>query len=105
MPGRNWKIISLAVIAVGTGTVALVEYRRINILSDRLGCVATWLEKAKTLRAVEMKEPANFTGDTMRKLMDSVDGAYGCATKELSQSRIAPGGGSFGQHGDMPPHK
>lgn len=101
----SWKGISLIVIALVTSTAALLEYRRIYILNDRLGCVATWLEKAKSLHTVEMKEPANFTGDTMRKLMDSVDGAYDCATKEPSHSRIAPGGGSFGQHGAMPPHK
>lgn len=104
MSGRNWKIISLIVIALVTSTMAFVEYRRIYILNDRLGCVATWLEKAKSLHTVEMKEPANFTGDTMRKLMESVDGAYDCATKEPSSGH-APGAGSFGQHGAMPPHK
>ena len=92
------------VIALVSSTVALVEYRRIYILRDRLSCVATWLEQTKQLHTVQMTDPTNFTGDTMRKLMDSVDGAYDCATKEPSHSRIAPGGGSFGQHGDMPPH-
>ena len=102
---KNWKLTSVVVIALVTSTVALLEYRRIYILNDRLACVATWLEKAKSLHKIEMKEPAKFTGDTMRKLMDSVDGAYDCATKEPSHSRIAPGGGAFGQHGAMPPHK
>jgi len=102
---KNWKIVSLIVIALVTSTVALVEYRRIYVLRDRLDCVASWLEKAKTLHTVQMKDPSNFTGDTMQKLMDSVDWAYDCATKEPSHSRIAPGGGSFGQHGDMPAHK
>lgn len=105
MSGKNWKVIFLVVIALVASTVAVAEYRRIYIVNDRLGCVATWLEEAKALHTVQMKEPANFTADTMRKLMDSVDGAYDCATKEPSHSRIAPGGGSFGQHGDMPPHK
>lgn len=103
MSGRNWKVISLAVIALVASTVAGVEYRRIYILKDRLGCVATWLDEAKQLHTVQMKEPVNFTGDTMRKLMDSVDGAYDCATKEPSHSRIAPGGGAFGEHGTMLP--
>ena len=102
---RNWKSISVIGIVLVTSAVALWQYRRIYILNDRLACVATWLEKAKSLHTVEMKEPANFTGDTMRKLMDSVNGAYDCATMEPSHSRIAPGGGSFGQHGAMPPHK
>ena len=105
MLGRNWKMLSLIVITLAASTAALVEYRRIYILQDRLGCVATWLEQAKTLHTVQMKEPANFTSDTMRKLMDSVDGAYDCATKEPSHSRIAPGGGAFGEHGDMLPHR
>ena len=104
MFGKNWKLILLIVIALAASTAALLEYRRIYILQDRLGCVATWLEQAKTLHTVQMKEPANFTGDTMRKLMDSVDSAYTCATKDPSSGH-APGGGAFGEHGDMPPHK
>jgi len=98
------EVISFIVIALVASTVALLEYRRIYILNDRFACVATWLEKAKSLHKVEMKEPVNFTSDTMRKLMDSVDGAYACATKEPSSGH-APGAGSFGQHGAMPPHK
>ena len=101
---NNWKIISLIVIALVASTAALVEYRRINILKDRLGCVTTWLEKGKSLHTVQMKEPSNFTGDTMRNLMDSMDGAYDCATKDPSSGH-APGSGSFGEHGDMLPHK
>jgi hypothetical protein len=62
---KNWKVISLIVIALVTTKAALLEYRKIYILNDRLACVATWLEKAKSLHTVEMKEPANFTGDTM----------------------------------------
>ena len=104
MVRSNWKIVSLIVIALVTSTLALVEYRRIYVLGDRLECVAGWLDQAKTLHAAQMKDPANITGESMRKLMDSVDGAYECATKEPSHSRIAPGGGSFGQHG-VQPHK
>jgi hypothetical protein len=99
---RNWKKIFLAAVVVLATIVGLAQYRKANALQDRLGCVATWLEQAKTLHTIQMKEPANFTGDTMQKLMDSVDWAYDCATKEPSHSRIAPGGGSFGQHGVQP---
>jgi hypothetical protein len=99
---RNWKIVSLVVIALVTSTVALVEYRRIYIFKDRLDCVASWLDQANALHTAQMKEPANITGDTMRQLMDSVDGAYDCATKEPSHSRIAPGGRAFGEHGVQP---
>jgi hypothetical protein len=102
MVRRNWKIVSLIVIALVTSTVALVEYRRIYVLGDRLECVASWLDQAKTQHAAQMKDPANITGDTMQKLMDSVDGGYDCATKEPSHSRIAPGGGAFGEHGVQP---
>ena len=97
-------MLSFIVIALAASTVALAEYRRINVLSDRLGCAAFWLEKAKSLHQTQMNEPGNFTGDTMRKLMDSVDWAYICATKDPSSGH--PGGsGAFGEHGDMLPHK
>jgi hypothetical protein len=92
---KKWKAIVLSLIVVSVSTAALWEYRRIYILNDRLGCVTTQLEKAKTLHQIQMEEPSNFTGDTMQKLMDSVEWAYGCATKEPSHSRIAPGGGFF----------
>jgi hypothetical protein len=101
---RNWKVISLIVVAFVASAAAVVEYRRINILEDRLDCVAESLEKTKPLHTDEMKDPSNFTGDSMQKLMDSVDRAYRCATREPS-SGGAPGGGAFGEHGDMPPHK
>jgi len=81
---KNWKTISLIAIFLMTGTVALREYRRVSVLEDRLGCVATWLDQAKSLHTAHMREPSNFTGDTMQKLMNSVDGAYDCATKEPS---------------------
>lgn len=98
---KNWKIISLIVISTVASTVAVVEYRRIKILEDRLDCAADWLEEANTLHNVQMTEPANFTGQIMQKLMDSVDRAYRCATKDPSLGG-APGGGSFGQHPVQP---
>ena len=98
---RNWKVLLLTVAVVSAFILSLIQYRRAEALQDRLGCVATGLEKAKTLHQVQMKEPGNFTGDTMQKLMDSVDWAYECATKGPFYS-IAPGSGSFGQHGVQP---
>jgi hypothetical protein len=104
MMRTNWKVISLVAVVLLSSTFALLEYRRINVLNDRLGCAAFWLEKAKGMHMVQMKEPSNFTGDTMRKLMDSVDSAYYCATKDPSSGH-PPGSGAFGEHGDMLPHK
>ena len=102
---RKWRIISLIVIVLGASADALVQYRRINVLNDRLGCAAFWLEKAKGLHMVQMKESPNFTGDTMRKLMESVDSAYYCATKDPSSGHAPDASRSFGQHGDMLPHR
>lgn len=102
---RNWRKMFLVAVVVLAIIGGFAQYRKANALQDRFSCVASWLEKAKTLHTVQMKEPSNFTGDTMQKLMDSVDEAYDCATKEPSPSRIAPGGGAFGEHGDMPPHR
>ena len=101
---KNWKVAFLVVIAFAASTTVLAEYRRISVLEDRLGCAATWLEKAKSLHMLRMNEPANFTQDAMRKVMDAVDSAYVCATKDPSSGH-APGAGAFGEHGDMPPHK
>ena len=98
---RNWKIASLIFIALVGSTVALAEYRRINVLNDRLGCTATWLNKAKGSHADHMSDPDNFTEGSMRKLMDSLDSAYTCATKEPSSGH-APGAGSFGQYEVLP---
>ena len=96
---RQTSWLMLAVVAAAL--FAFTEYRKSAAFQDRLECAASWLEKAKTLHNVEMKEPGNFTGDTMQKLMDSVDRAYDCATKKASHL-IAPGGGSFGQHPVQP---
>lgn len=101
MVRTNWKIISLVAVVLLSSTFALLEYRRINVLSDRLGCASFWLEKAKGLHMVQMKEPSNFTGDTMRELMNSVNSAYDCATKEPSSGH-PPGAGAFGQYGVLP---
>jgi len=98
---RDWKITSLIIVALVGSTVALTEYRRINVLRDRLGCAATWLEKAKSLHVVQMNDPSKFSEGTMRELMDSVDSAYYCTTKDPSSGH-PPGAGSFGQYGVLP---
>lgn len=97
----NWEIISLIAVVWVASTAGLFKFRWIAVLNDRLGCVATWLDQAKSLHRVQMKEPASFTGDEMRKLMESVDSAYGCATQEPSLGH-PPGAGSFGQYGVLP---
>ena len=98
---KNWKIISLVAVALVAGAAGLVEFRRVAVLNDRLGCVATWLDQAKSLHRDEMKKPASFTGDEMRKLMKSVDSAYECATQEPFLGH-PPGAGAFGEYGVVP---
>ena len=99
---RNWRITALVIIALVASTVAFAEYRRINVLQDRLGCAATWLEEAKKLRKVQMEEPSNFREATMRKLMDSVDSAYFCATRDPVAGHAPDAARSFGQYGVLP---
>lgn len=101
MWNKKWKIISLVGVALVAGTAGLVEFRRLAVLNDRLGCVATWLDEAKTLHRDEIKEAANFTGDEMRKLMESVSAAYGCAVQGPMLGP-APGAGAFGEYGVLP---
>jgi len=99
---RNWRITALIIIALVASTVAFAEYRRINVLQDRLGCAATWLGEAKKLHKVQMEEPSNFREATMRKLMDSVDSAYFCATRDPVAGHAPDAARSFGQYGVLP---
>ena len=111
---RNWRITAVIIIALIASTVALAEYRRINVLEDRLGCAATWLEKAQSLHAVQMEDPSTFSAGTMRQLMDSVDSAYVCATRDPVAGHVTQVGKragrmggpdaarSFGQYGVLP---
>ena len=99
---KNWKVISLVVVALLAGTTALVEYRRIVALDDRLGCAVFYLEKAKSLHQTQMAAPENFTGDIMRNYMDSVDGAYFCATRGPIAGHAPDASASFGQYGVLP---
>ena len=101
MVRTNSKFISLIAIGLGASSLAFLEYRRVTVLNDRLGCSAYWLEQAKSLHRMQMTEAENFTGDMMRKLMGTVDSAYDCATKEPSLGH-PPGAGSFGQYGVLP---
>jgi|GEM_PF-7049059 len=54
---KNWKIISLSMMALVASTAALAEYRRITVLDDRLGCAAFWLDQARSLHRTQMAEP------------------------------------------------
>jgi hypothetical protein len=99
---RNWKITSLVIIALVASTAALAEYRRINVLEDRLGCAATWLEEAKKFHDVQMNKPSQFREATIRKLMDSVDSAYFCATRDPVAGHAPDAARSFGQYGVLP---
>ena len=96
---RQMTLVLLAVVFAAV--FAFTVYRKSAAFQDRLECAASWLEKIKTLHNVQMKEPGNFTGDTMQKLMDSVDRAYDCAANKASHL-IAPGGGAFGEHPVQP---
>jgi hypothetical protein len=99
---KNWKVISLVVIALLASTAALMEYRRIAVLNDRLGCAAFWLGKAKSLHQTQMASAGNLTDDSMRIYMDSVDGAYVCATKDPIAGHAPDASASFGQYGVLP---
>jgi hypothetical protein len=93
----KWQITFITVIVLLSVTVAFAQYRKAAALEDRLGCAATWLEKAKILHDAHVKDPVSVTSDSRRQLMDQIEWAYGCATRKASHSRIAPGGESFGQ--------
>lgn len=99
---KNWKIISLVVIALLASTAALVEYRRIGVLDDRLGCAAFYLAKAKSLHQAQMASAVNLTGDSMRIYMDSVDEAYFCARRDPIAGHAPDASASFGQYGVLP---
>ena len=101
MQFKGWKTKALIVVALVAAALAVVEYRRVTVLNDRLGCAAYWLEQTKSWHQTQMAEAENFSGAMMRKLMGSVDSAYDCATKEPSLGH-PPGGGSFGQYGILP---
>ena len=98
----NWTITSLIIIPLIVSTVAFVEYRKINMLKDRLGCAATWLEKAKSLHTVQMNDPSQFSEGTMRQLMEFTESAYFCATKDPVSGHAPDAARSFGQYGVLP---
>lgn len=98
----KWRTALFIVLVLLAVVVAITQYRKAVAFEDRLGCVATWLEKAKATHEHHMKDRTNTTEDSLRKLMDQIEGGYGCATKAPSHSRIAPGGGLFGMHPVQP---
>lgn len=104
MWSKNWKSHFLLVIALVSSMLAIREYRRVNALNDRLGCTASWLERVKELHAGQMADAGTFTGEKMRELMNSINGAYDCATKGPAAGHASDAARSFGQYGVLP-HK
>ena len=100
---KKWLLMFAVAAVLLAAIVTFAQYRKAAALEDRLDCVTTWLQKAKALHGLHIKDPVNITGDSRRQLMDQIGGAYGCETKEPSHSRIAPGGEMFGMH-PVPPH-
>jgi hypothetical protein len=98
-------ITSLIIVALVGSKAGFAEYRRINVLKDRLGCAATWLEKAKSLHMAQMNDPAKFSEATMRELMDSMDSAYFCATQDPVSGHAPDAARSFGRYGVLPKDK
>lgn len=94
---KKWLLTFAVATVLLAAIVTFAQYRKAAALEDRLDCVTTWLEKATALHGLHIKDPVNITGDSRRQLMDQIEGAYSCATREALHSRIAPGGGSFGQ--------
>ena len=99
---KNWKVISPAVIASLASMAALMEYRRIAVLDDRLGCALFYLEKAKSVHQTQMAAPDQFSGDGMPNYLDSVEGAYVCVTRGAIAGNGPDAGRAFGQYGALP---
>lgn len=104
MWSKNWKFHVLLVIALASSSLAIREYRRVNTLSDRLGCTASRLERVMELHASQMADAGTFTGDKMRELMNAINGAYDCAVKGPVAGHAPDAARSFGQYGVLP-HK
>lgn len=103
---KRWTTIIVIVVVFTAVIVAILQYRRAAAFEDRLGCVATWLEKAKVTHELQMKDRINTTEDSLRKLMDQIEGAYRCTTRPTSylhsESRDRPASGLYGTHPVQP---
>jgi hypothetical protein len=49
-----------------------------------------------------MNDPSKFSEGTMRQLMDSMDSAYFCATRNPVAGHAPDAARSFGQYGVLP---
>jgi HAMP domain-containing protein len=103
---KRWTAIIVIVVVLTAVIVTFSQYRKAAAFEDRLGCVATWLEEAKVTHELQMKDRINTTEDSIRKLMDQIERAYGCATRPPSylhsESRDRPASGLYGMHPVQP---
>ena len=103
---KKWLLMFVVATVLLAAIATFAQYRKAAALEDRLDCVTTWLEKAKALHGLHIKDPVNITGDSRRQLMDQIDGAYGCATRPASylhsESRDRPASGLYGMHPVQP---
>lgn len=83
---KKWLLTLGVTTVLLAAAVTFAQYRKAASREDRLDCVATWLEKARALHGLHIKDPVNIAGDSRRRLMDQIDGAYGCVTKEPSSN-------------------
>ena len=104
---KRWTTIIVIVVVLTTVLVAILQYRRAAAFEDQLGCVATWLEEAKITHELHRKDRINTTEDSLRKLTDQIEKAYGCATRPASYLHSeSPGRSASGLYGMHPvqPH-
>jgi len=104
MPRKRSKSALITTAVLAAAIVVFVEYRKAADFQERSDCAAYWLEKAKALQEANMKSESKMAEQSQLDLREQLRAAYDCVTKPASHSRIAPGGGSFGQHGVLP-HK
>jgi len=102
MPRKRWKSALITTAVLAAPILIFVEYRKAADFQERSDCAAYWLEKAKALQETNMKSESKMAEQSQLDLREQLNSAYDCVTKPASHSRIAPGGGSFGQHGVLP---
>src|SRR3990172_6801385 len=98
MPRKRWKSALITTAVLAASILLFVEYRKAADFRERSGCATYWLDKAKALQETNMKSESKMAEQSQLDLIEQIKSAYDCVTKPASHSRIAPGGGSFGQH-------
>lgn len=101
----RWKNALIATAVTGAVILIFVQYLKAVDFEERSDCAAYFLDKAKAIQEISLKTQSKVTEQSQLDLMEQIKSAYNCVKTAASHSGIAPGGGSFGQHGDMPPHK